>query len=224
MPQLHNTCANILFCCHTGRVDTLRHTLDLVEGWLEDAEMDPELQDCLMEYAQGRRGLTMEEICHSQGKEFHQLTSEQYEIRWRGCMEGMICRQARSIMASFHYSAGTRVIPECWATVLVQKILEATHGQWLYRIVQLHHEVAGTSAMLQKEAIQWEIEEQLEMEGDGLLDEDQWMMEVNLGDMEHTSGEREQYWLVAIRAAWEAARLQWQRTAARQRSIAMDGH
>ncbi len=38
-----NTCAHVLFCCHPGRVEMLHHTLDLVEGWLEEAEMDPEL-------------------------------------------------------------------------------------------------------------------------------------------------------------------------------------
>jgi len=41
----------------------------------------------------------------------------------------------------------------------------------------------------------------------GLLEEDNWMLEVNLGDLESTSGEQEQYWLVAIKAAWEAAML-----------------
>ena len=42
------------------------------------------------------------------------------------------------------------------------------------------------------------------------------MMEVNLGDMEKTSGEQEQYWLLAIKAAWEAKHLQWQWTATSQ--------
>jgi hypothetical protein len=136
----------------------------------------------------------MEEICHGWGEEIHQLASEQDEIGWRRFfMEGIICRQARSIQALFHYSAGMRVMPECWVTVLMQKILEATHGQWLYWNVQLHDEVAGTSATLQKEAIQREIEDKLEMGGDGLLDKDQWMMKVNLGDMEDTTGEREQH-------------------------------
>jgi hypothetical protein len=88
-------------------------------------------------------------------------------------MEGMVCRQARSIQALFHYSAGTRVTPERWVTVLVQKFLEAFYGQWLYQNVQLHGEVAGTSAALQKEAIPREIEKQLEMGGDGLLEKDQ---------------------------------------------------
>ena len=72
--------------------------------------------------------------------------------------------------------------------------------------------MAGTQATLRKEEIQREIEEQMEMGTEGLLDEDLWMMEVNLGDMETTSGEQEEYWLIAIRAAREAARLTRQRT------------
>jgi hypothetical protein len=36
---------------------------------------------------------------------------------------------------------------------------------------------------------------------EGLLEEDLWMLEVNLGDLETTGGEQEEYWLLAIRAA-----------------------
>jgi hypothetical protein len=63
---------------------------------------------------------------------------------------------------------------------------------------------SGQTGNIRKEAIQREIEEQLETGGNGLLEEDQLMMEVNLGDLENTSREQEHYWLVAIKAAWEA--------------------
>jgi hypothetical protein len=56
----------------------------------------------------------------------------------------------------------------------------------------------------------------LETGGNGLLEEDQWMMEVNLGDLENASGEQEQYWLVAIKAAREAVHLKRKRTTAQQ--------
>ena len=45
---------------------------------------------------------------------------------------------------------------------------------------------------------------------EGLLEEDHWMMEVNLGDMETTLGEQEEYWLLATRAAQVAATIDWQ--------------
>ncbi len=90
---------------------------------------------------------------------------------------------------------------------VVLKLLEATHGQWIYKNVQIHDSVPGTQVTLWKEEIQQEIEEQMELGKVGLLEEDHWMVEVNLKDMETTSGEWEEYWLLAIQAAREAALL-----------------
>ena len=59
---------------------------------------------------------------------------------------------------------------------------------------------------------------------EGLLDEDLWMTEINLGDMETTSGEHEEYWLLAIRAARVAATLTWQRTQQAWSESQGDGH
>jgi hypothetical protein len=52
----------------------------------------------------------------------------------------------------------------------------------------------------------------METSKEGLLEEDHWIVEVNLGDMETNSGKQKEYWLVAIRAAWEAAILTWQQS------------
>ncbi len=107
---------------------------------------------------------------------------------------------------------------------MILRLLEATHGQWIYRNVQIHDDVARTQATLRKEEIQREIKEQMELGPTGLLAEDQWMLEVNLGDMESSLGEKEEYWLLAIRAAREAAALTSQRTQRPQAEIPEDGH
>ena len=63
-----------------------------------------------------------------------------------------------------------------------------------------------------------EVEHQQELGGDGLREEDQWLLEVNLEDLEHNNGEREAYWVLAIETAREHHRLlQQRRTATRQR-------
>jgi hypothetical protein len=49
-----------------------------------------------------------------------------------------------------------------------------------------------------------EKEHQQELGMEGLLDDDCYLAECNLGDLEVTSGIRETYWLLAIQAAWEA--------------------
>ena len=56
-----------------------------------------------------------------------------------------------------------------------------------------------------------EIEKQQEMGEDSLLEEDSYLLEVNLEDLETTSGERQEYWLLAIRAVREICRLRARR-------------
>ncbi len=191
--QQCNTCAHVLFCEHAGRVATLYHTVDLLESWLEEAGTEPDLLDCIAEYAYSRGGRTMVEICNGLGEPFQRMARDQDEISWRRFMEGMICTKMRHIQNEYHSREGMSTTSERWAKGVILKLLEATHGQWIYRNVQIHDNVAGTRATLRKEEIQWDIEEQMKMGTTGLLQEDQWMMEVNLGNMENSSGEREEY-------------------------------
>ncbi len=55
-----------------------------------------------------------------------------------------------------------------------------------------------------------EIELQRDLGDAGLLEEDKYLAKVNLGDMETTSGERQQYWLLAIQTVWKAKLLREQ--------------
>ena len=43
---------------------------------------------------------------------------------------------------------------------------------------------------------------------EGLLEDDRYLAECNLGDLEETSGMKETYWLLAIKAAREVSRLE----------------
>ena len=81
------------------------------------------------------------------------------------------------------------------------RLLEVTHGQWLYRNLHVHDAVAGVNATARKEEIQRFIEDQLEMGEEGLDERDHFLLEINLEDLETTSGEEQQYWLLQIEAA-----------------------
>ena len=97
-----------------------------------------------MEYAHGRGGRTMESICEGLGPQFMKMTVEQDTIGWRRFMEGMISKETRSIQYRFYHSQGLRLSLTRWAKGLILKLLEMTHGQWIYRNVQIHDSIAGT--------------------------------------------------------------------------------
>ncbi len=48
------------------------------------------------------------------------------------------------------------------------------------------------------------IEHQIELGEDSLEEEDKYLLEINLEDLESTSGKAQTYWLLAIQAAKEA--------------------
>jgi hypothetical protein len=171
-------------------VQTLHHTLNLVEAWLEEADTDPDLLDCIAEYAYGCGGCTMVKICNGLGDQFQQMAWDQDAIGWRRFTEGMICMRMRRIQSDYHYKVGMRMNPEWWVRGLIPKLLEATHGQWIYQNIQIHDSIPGTQVTLRKEAIHCKIEKQMEMGKEGLLEKDHWMMEVNLGYLELLQGNK----------------------------------
>ncbi len=122
-------------------------------------------------------------------------------------MEGMVPKEMREIQEMFEAVEGTTISMTNWATGVIIKLLEVVHGQWLYRCIQIHDKTWGTLATAKKEELQREIEEQMEQGWSDLLEEDQYLAEVNLEDLEQSLGERQRYWLLSIHAALEGSRL-----------------
>jgi hypothetical protein len=133
--QEKETCAHILHCYHTGRVKALQLTISLLEDWLKEVGTNETLCWCIVEYARCRGGMSMTEICIGKEERHRQMAQEQDAIGWRRFMEGMISKRIRGIQALHSKVEGTTISPEQWATGLVIKLLEITHGQWLYRCV-----------------------------------------------------------------------------------------
>ena len=81
------------------------------------------------------------------------------------------------------------------------RLLEVTHDQWIYRNMHVHDATAGMEATAIKEEIQCFVEDQLEMGEGGLDERDHYLLEINLEDLEISTGEYHHYWLLQIKAA-----------------------
>ena len=80
-----------------------------------------------------------------------------------------------------------------WAKGLATNLLEATHGQWLYRNMLVYDTVSGLKAAERKEELQREIEDQIELGGAGLDKQYRYLLEINLEDLETLTGEDQYY-------------------------------
>ena len=129
----------------------------------------------------------------------------------------MASKEIISIQRDYVEAGGCTLSTDTWAQGLVIKLLEITHGQWLYRNVQVHDTVAGTKVTERKEEIQRYIEDQMEIGEEGLDEKDHFLLEINLNDLESSSGEDQHYWLLQIAAARRVHTLkgEWRKRAVR---------
>ncbi len=97
----------------------------------------------------------MEEICieNNYDDRYNTMAQSQDSTGWRRFMEGMVCKEIRVIQSSYSSGTGLRCNTANWGRDLVTRLLEVTHGQWLYRNVQVHDRISGTLATQRKEEL-----------------------------------------------------------------------
>jgi hypothetical protein len=72
---------------------------------------------------------------------------------------------------------------------------------------------------MQKEEICRELEYQISLGGEELEEEDQYLLEINLEDLDSSTGEDQVYWLLALQTASKA----WQIRRERESSVETGG-
>ena len=74
-------------------------------------------------------------------------------IGWRRFMEGMVSEKILEIQKLAVVEERSRLTLLKWGSGLVIKLLEVTHGLWLYRNVQVHDAITGDIVTKRKEEI-----------------------------------------------------------------------
>jgi hypothetical protein len=61
-------------------VETLQYTVNQIEKWLIEADTEPDLLDCVAEYAYSQGGRSIMEICNGLGEEYQEMARDQDAI------------------------------------------------------------------------------------------------------------------------------------------------
>ena len=178
------TCHHILHCEEEGRVAALNCTIDLLDSWLKKVGTDNSLRQCLVQYARTRGGDSMVHMVRGKGVRFEKLAQSVDSIGWRRYMEEMVSVEILEIQSDFVDFGRCSLSLDIWNKGLVMKLLEITHGQWLYRNVQVHDMGSGLTSVERKEESQREIEHQVMLGGTGLDEQDRYLLEINVGDLD----------------------------------------
>lgn len=198
-------CAHIVQCEEVGRTAAFVESVHQFEIWLKENDTYKEVAGCLVEYLLGRGDKTFSECVEGRPTRFSAVAESQDLIGWGRFTEGMVSKHLIELQKDYYGITGSRRSVDKWIRGVITQLLQITHTQWIYRNVVVHDKMTGTLISEYKLELQKEIDRQLELGAESLLKEDQFLLEINLDDLESSNGERQEYWLLAIQAARRAS-------------------
>ena len=192
------TTQHILLCREIGRMKCVTIMIKRITEWMFSIGTTHDLAELLSIFLLSRGDFPHNYHPPSQ---YQPLLQSLSRIGWLHTMEGMLSKEFLLLERDEVLEEHCKLSQSAWTCTLIRKLLEATHGIWIYRNLAMHHKTSGLLATQEKEQLFQDIENQIERGGDGLAEHDKWMLEIDIESMDTSSGERESYWLLAIQTA-----------------------
>jgi hypothetical protein len=201
------TTTHLLMCMEEGRMNCLSRLINRLGDWLYSVGTVPALVEVIKAFLHTKGTMQFPTHLADTPPEYARFINSQADIGWNRTLEGMISAELKEMDRRDILLPNQHISTDHWIQRLIIKLLEVTHGIWIYRNITMHDATSGMIVSKGKEQLLQEIETQIEQGGEGLKERDQWMLEVHLGDIEDSTGEEESYWLLAIRTAREKFRM-----------------
>jgi hypothetical protein len=126
------TAEHVILCLEVGRVEAFMQSSRALEQWLGEADTDPDLIDCIIDYVQGWGTITMALAVRNVPPQFQAFGQSQDVIGWQQVLEGMISKEIVVLQQQFYAVNDSWMSLDKWSSGLITWLLEITHGQWLY--------------------------------------------------------------------------------------------
>ena len=85
------------------------------------------------------------------------LAVAQINIGWSHLLERKMSIKFRRIQQAHLATIDTRSTIDGWLSGFIARLLETSHGQWIYQCTTLHHITRGTKALQHRKEVQEKI-------------------------------------------------------------------
>ena len=167
-----------------------------------DTGVGLDLADIVYQYLKGHSKVTMRS-CLNQGQErFAKLAKDTDALGWDSFIEGRIAKEWEKVSAGEHRNMGTNFKAEKWGAMLVDKLLQLTHRQWILRNTEIHYKLPDGFSLAQHEDVfnhalhLWQT-----LDPDELLDRHQHLLKMNDRELGKCSPLRRRLWIADVESA-----------------------
>jgi hypothetical protein len=196
-------CSHVKRCHDKGRKLAFKQSAQMMEQWLKRNDTHPDIQSLLLWYLRGRGSTTCSECSEVLGLPniIQEFAASQDVIGWDGFIMGMVSSKLLPIQSAYLLQCNYSYQAERWISGVITQLLQVTHSQWIYHCVLVHDRTTGTLISSHKAKLLKEINHQLTLGPKGLSEEDRFLLECNFDEITSTTGEQQEYWLLAIEAS-----------------------
>ena len=137
------TCEHILYCNEEGRRKNLNLQIYRIRTWLEEVGTNPHLTTVLLNFLLTRGTMIYRGRALTVDHPYIDFWQSQETIGWQCTMEGMLSIKLRDLDPYDILDPSSKISIPQWRHNLITKLLEATHGQWIYRNLTMHDNISG---------------------------------------------------------------------------------
>lgn len=127
-------------------------------------------------------------------------------IGWVDIFHGRIPLSLTKFQQAYCASINSRMTGADWAKAFVTKLLNISHGQWMYRNFSLHNKSRGHLRLTQQAEVLSEIATLAASRPEDIPAESRFLLEVEVITLDGQSLARQEYWIMAMKAALKAGR------------------
>ena len=115
--------------------------------WLDDVGTPRDLTYLIIAYIKERGEVPMETLAKCLPEHYLMFAKTQDQIGWRHFLEGMVSKHLYNLAVMEDFQERCKLTEDKWVKQLIQKLLELTHGMWIYRNLTIHDSAKGVLAV-----------------------------------------------------------------------------
>lgn len=137
----------------------------------------------------------------SMSRAFQEVAESQDGIGWDEFLHGKVTKRFRTIQNAHCILTGTNITSDDWMKHFIQRLVEISHAQWLYRNFTLHHYAKGYLRQRTEKDINREVEVLLNTRTSEIPPESQYLMEIAYQPQPTLPPAYNAYWVLAMKTA-----------------------
>ena len=191
-------------CQSSGRKQMFKITVKVLTDWMAETHMDPILIEMVEEYLLAQGTKQMIDCLHVRHTNFELVAKVSDRLRWDCLLEGRISTIWLEVVKPLLAESGSYLSPIRWGQQFIEKLLNITHKQWIFRNSHVHYRIEGLTPVEHNKIFD-KIEELMYTNPDELLPCHKHLLETDFGRLGEGSPVDRQYWIVSIESALKAA-------------------